>query len=269
MQVALCSIGLIGPGLKNWPLAQPCLRGEQPWVDSPPDIPPPAGLPGAERRRVGMAVRVAMAAARQVFDLQAEGERTDPVVTPTVFSSSGGDGQNCHLLCEALTEQPPQVSPTRFTNSVHNAPSGYWSIASGCIAASASLSGFDGSFAAGLQEAALLAITDDCPVLLVAYDVPYPFPLHDVRPISTAMAVAMLLAPVTARHDGTVLALQGFTDDRPQAMADAPGLEALRNAVPAARALPLLTAIARRQSARLCVEAPGGRSLALTLRCGR
>lgn len=267
MKLSLLGTAIIGPGLTDWPSAQACLRGEQPWHDSPPEVPAPAGLPGAERRRVGMAVRVAMAAAQQLFDLQREEHRIDPARTPTVFTSSGGDGQNCHLLCEALAEPDPQVSPTRFTNSVHNAPAGYWSIASGCTEASASLCGYDGSFAAGLLEAALLATTEGRPVALVAYDVPYPFPLHAVRPIGTSLGIAMLLAPHEHTATGPTLRVQGFVDEPAHPTLADPGLEALRLAVPAARGLPLLVAIARRESRRVCIESPGGRSLAISVAC--
>ena len=47
-----------------------------------------------------------------------------------------------------------QLSPTRFHNSVHNAPAGYWGIATGAMAAVDGLCAFDASFAAGLLEAA-------------------------------------------------------------------------------------------------------------------
>ncbi len=266
ISVAVHRIGLIGPGLSDWPGAQPCLRGERSWIDSPVELPAPRGLPGAERRRVGDAVRIAMAAAWQVFDPLPDEPATDPAGTASVFASSGGDGLNCHLLCEALAQAQPQVSPTRFTNSVHNAPAGYWSIATGNTLAAASLSGFDGSFAAGLVEAMVQVRTDRSPVLLVAYDVPYPEPLHSVRPIGASFAAALLLAPVNARQPLAILSLD------PDAAAAGPvstladlGLERLRTLAPAARALPLLVALARRRPVKLCIPTPGTRALGLSL----
>ena len=76
-----------------------------------------------------------------------------------------------------------EVSPTRFHNSVHNAPSGYWAVATGSREPSTSLCAYDASFAAGLLEAAAQATVDDRPVTLVAYDLPYPEPLQRARPI--------------------------------------------------------------------------------------
>ena len=77
----------------------------------------------------------------------------DPAQLPAIFTSSGGDGQNCHEICQALASAERQLSPTRFHNSVHNAAAGYWSIATGATPASNALCAYDASFAAGLLEA--------------------------------------------------------------------------------------------------------------------
>ena len=63
------------------------------------------------------------------------------------------------------------MSPTKFHNSVHNAAAGYWTIGTGCMAPSNSLSGYECSFAAGLLEAAAQCAADRRPVLLVGFDV--------------------------------------------------------------------------------------------------
>ena len=54
-----------------------------------------------------------------------------PARLPAVFTSSGGDGRNCHEICAALASAERLISPTRFHNSVHNAAAGYWGIATG------------------------------------------------------------------------------------------------------------------------------------------
>src|SRR6185312_15151491 len=87
-------------------------------------------------------------------------------------------------------------------------------------------------------------------VVLVAYDAPYPEPLNGARPIPDAFGVAFVLE--AANGAGPSIAL-GFTRDPAQPAADA-GLEALRRAIPAARALPLLELLAR--------DATGGATLA-------
>ena len=89
-----------------------------------------------------------------------------------VFAASGGDGETVHEILSVLATAQREVSPTRFHNSVHNAPSGYWAVATGSRAPSTSLCAFDDSFAAGMLEAAVQATVQDCPITLIAYDVP-------------------------------------------------------------------------------------------------
>jgi len=172
LRVWVQGIGLLGPGLTSWATAQDVLRGLQPHLSAPTVLPAPVRLPAAERRRAGSAVKLAMAVADEAV-AQAQ---ADPGVLATVFTSSSGECANCHALCEALAEPAPVVSPTKFTNSVHNASSGAWHIAVASRASSTSLCAFDGSFGAGLIEAATSVRLGGQPVLLVASDSPYPEP---------------------------------------------------------------------------------------------
>ena len=75
-------------------------------------------------------------------------------------------GDITHQICEALARPEREVSPTSFHNSVHNAPAGYWSIATGSRLASTSICAYDVSFAAGLLEAAAYATVEHQPVML-------------------------------------------------------------------------------------------------------
>ncbi|MFT3800251.1 MAG: beta-ketoacyl synthase chain length factor [Burkholderiaceae bacterium] len=268
LRVAIESIGLIAPGLPDWTQASAVLRGQARWQDAPIAIPPPQRLPPAERRRVGVPVKLAMAVAEQAF----AGSSAPAADTATVFASSSGDGDNCHQLSEALTAAEPIISPTRFTNSVHNVPAGYWSIAVGCRAMSTSVCAHDGSFCAGLLEAATLACVDRVPVALVAFEVPYPEPIRARRPIEAACGVAIVLWPADLPHTPrTTLATLSIGARRapgpdgapavaPTTMTDA-GLDALRRTTPAARSLPLLEWIARAEPGergRLVLDAGHG-----------
>jgi hypothetical protein len=166
------------------------------------------------------------------------------------------------MLCEALAAPERLVSPTRFTNSVHNAAAGYWHIATRSRHASTSLAGHDASFAAGLLEAAAQCLSTQAPVLLVACDVPFPEPLHALRPVADVFALAVLLAPPAAA--GRRLSLQVLGDAATTACSDA-GLEALRRSNPAARALPLLQALAQRDAGDVVLEGLPGMALRLQL----
>ena len=236
-------VGLVGPGLASFAAARPVLRGDVPhaWTAAAP--PAPSRLPPAERRRAGPSIRLAMA----VADEAVATADIDPSRLATVFSSSGGEGSNCHALCETLASSAPLLSPTRFTNSVHNAPAGYWHIAVASQAASTSLSAYDGSFGAGLIEAMTQIEANGAPVLLVASDVPYPEPLHRLRPLPAACGIALLLAPAAGAPRLGCLSIElveAHVNGPPTTCTD-PGLEALRRQVPAAAGLPLLQALAR------------------------
>ncbi len=249
---ALEAIGVIGPGLPDWASAVPILRGQASWVDAPVVVPAPARLPPAERRRVGVPVRLACAVAEQAF----AATRVSPADARTVFSSSLGDGENCHALCEALAQPDPSVSPTRFTNSVQNAPAGYWSIGERTMAASTSVCAMDASFAAGLLEAGAQLAFDGLPVALVAHDSPYPQPLAAARSIPFVFAVALVLAdPRRASAPLAWLRIGAPRAGEPSLPSAGP-LATMAAQVAAARALPLLEAIA------------GGRPMALRLAAG-
>jgi len=236
-------IGLIGPGLADWQSGARVIAGEEPYSPRPTTVPVPEGLPPAERRRTGATVKLALSVAQQA--IAAAG--ADPVGLAAVFSSSGGDGLICHEICETLASADRQLSPTRFHNSVHNAAAGYWSLATGATAASTALCAHDGSFTAGLLEALAIVTADRVSVLLSAYDTGYPEPLRSKRPLPDSFAVALVLAPAPlpnahARIVASLCSPAPAADRLPE-----PQLEALRTALPAARSLPLLRLLARRE----------------------
>src|SRR5215469_4247713 len=218
------------PGLDGWAASRSVLAGIDAYAATPLDL-PASPLPPAERRRSVQTVKLALALGVEVF--AAAGR--EPADTATFFASSGGDGETIHQILAALASDTRDLSPTRFHNSVHNAPAGYWSIATRSHAPSTSIGCHDASFAAGLLEAAVQAAVEDRAVALIAYDVSYPEPLHSVRPLTPLFGAALVLVPsLTPR----ALA-QLDVEVRPRAgelssMASL-SLESLRRASPAAR----------------------------------
>jgi Beta-ketoacyl synthase, N-terminal domain len=277
-------IGLLGPGLDGWTGSVALLEGRSQYIPQPTVVPIPDGLPPAERRRLGLVVKLALSVGLQATSRAG----VEPDTLPAVFTSSGGDGQNCHEICQALSLDERMISPTRFHNSVHNAAAGYWSIATRSKAASNALCAFDVSFAAGLLEAVTQVVVDQTRVLLVAYDAQYPPPLFMKRPIPEAFGVAFVLAPLGAatraaahmavaplapdlRASGgaaTSLPTSGSLGRLTVRLADARAdrmsnkdLEALRASIPAARSLPLLRQLAAREPGVVNIEYLDGRSL--------
>lgn len=223
-------------------------------------VPPPQRLAATERRRAGTVVKASIVVADEALS----GSTLDAAQLATVFASSCGDPGNCHALCEALAASEPVVSPTRFTNSVHNAPAGYWHIGAQSRAPSTSLAAFDASFAAGLLEAAAQCVATQAPVLLVACDMPYPEPLHALRPLADAFAVALVLAPGAEAGAGRRITLDIAPDAAVSGCVHA-GLEAVRSGIPAARALPLLQALAADGACRVVVEGLSSQALGVTV----
>ena len=252
-------VGVLGPGLSDWPAAARVLRGEAAWQSTPTVLPVPQCLPPAERRRTGAPVRLTLA-----VGLEATAQaRADPARLPAVFTSSGGDGQNCHEICQVLASSDRQLSPTRFHNSVHNAAAGYWSIATAATAASNALCAYDASFAAGLLEALAQLAVERTAVLLIAYDTGYPEPLSRARAISDSFGVALVLSPERGASSLARLSAACHAGGA-DCIAD-PRLESLRRGAPAARSLPLLELLARERRGRVALEYLDGTSVAVEL----
>jgi hypothetical protein len=252
-------VGILGPGLRNWHGAAAVLSDRAPYEPAATVVSPPAILPAAERRRTGRVVQLAVGVAVEATTHAA----ADPAQLPSVFASSGGDGQNCHAICVALAAEGREMSPIRFSNSVHNAAAGYWSIATAAMTASTVLNAFDGSFAAGMLEAVAQVAVSGRPVLLVAYDCEYPEPLHSKRPLPDAFAIGLVLAP--ARSGGSLARVEAaLTDCAPHALPE-PRLEALRKSIPAARGLSLLRRLALRSGGVVVVEYRGATGVSLKI----
>jgi hypothetical protein len=250
MQVFLEGVGLRGPGLSGWTASRPILAGREPYVPADVILPPLDLLPPAERRRTGLPAKLALQTGLEAL----AGSLHPPDTLASVFASSGADGQVIHQICESLAREERDVSPTRFHNSVHNAPAGYWSIALRSRAPSTSLSCFDCSFVAGLLEACAYCSAEAEPALLLSYDAPYPEPLNAVRQITASIGVALLLSPQATSASLARLDVQIEPNACAPTLMRDPALEALRGGNPTARALPLLAALTDPSAARLVLE---------------
>lgn len=241
-------IGLLGPGLTDWASSQAILTGQQPYYSLKTVIPMPELLPAAERRRASDIVKLTLATSMEA--ISAAG--LEAASLPSVFSFSNGDGLNCHTICEMLASDDRQISPTRFHNSVHNAAAGYWSIATGAMATSSVLCAFDASFGAGLLDAMTQVVVDNTRCILMASDTPYPEPMFSKRPIPDNFGIALVLAPQASSTTIAQINVSISNDDTYK-FNDAV-LEALRMAIPAARGLPLLQAIAQQKNQRVILD---------------
>ena len=115
-------IAFWAPPMPGWAVARAVFRGEAAVADPPARRPAPQVLPAAERRRATDAVALALEVAADAVAQSG----CAPAELPSVFVSAHGDLTITDYMCATLASDPALISPTKFHNSVHNAPAGYW-----------------------------------------------------------------------------------------------------------------------------------------------
>ncbi|OOG53581.1 beta-ketoacyl synthase chain length factor [Rhodanobacter sp. C03] len=225
-------IGLWSPQLADFAALRSLLAGLMPTPST--GRPAAATLPPNERRRAPESVLLAVEVAGQAVAMSGR----DAATLACVFASSHGDQPITDYMCATLAQAPAELSPTRFHNSVHNAPVGYWTIATDCHAPSTAVAAQRASFGAGLLEAVSLVLAEQRAVLLVCSDTAGSAPLLEVTGCTQSFGCALVLAPEPGA--ATIASLQvSLTTTRilsalPEPLAD------WRDANASAAALPLL-----------------------------
>jgi Beta-ketoacyl synthase, N-terminal domain len=197
-------VGFWTSRLPGWEQARAVLRAEAPPPEAAAARPAPALLPPAERRRAPDTVAVALEVAARAC----ASARRDPRTLASVFASTHGDLAISDSICDTLARAPLQISPTRFHNSVHNAPAGYWSIGTGSVKPYTAVTARYYTFGAGLLESAVQALSENAPVLYVAYDIEARGPLATMQPSRGVLAAALVLAPQSNARSLVRLALE-------------------------------------------------------------
>ncbi|TCV96268.1 beta-ketoacyl synthase-like protein [Luteibacter rhizovicinus] len=239
-------IGLWAPGMADWTTFRAIVRNEA----SPGEVTRPVAdtLPANERRRAPESVLLAAAAAGQAVAMSG----LSAADLACVFASGHGDQTITDYMCATLASAPAELSPIRFHNSVHNAPVGYWTIATHCHAASSAVSAATYSFGAGLLEAAMLAVADERDVLFAAYDIAGTGPLREMTACTGAFAASLVLSPHphqgAARIDLTLVP----GNIRDASLGDA-RMDGLAHSNPTGAGLRLMEALAQEQSLALRV----------------
>lgn len=197
LRFVLYSAGVLAPGVSSLAELLTLFRTGKSSFSESLALPTPTMLPANERRRASEAARLVLACAEQAMLTSPY----PPDQLRCVFTSDEGSGEVCQQMLEALATTR-QVSPLLFHNSVHNAPSGYFSIAYQNRQSAVSVSMGCESFASGLLCAVSEAATSGQPVLFSAYDLPLPEPMRSLLPIQQATATAWIIAS-SGRFDGT------------------------------------------------------------------
>ena len=200
----------------------------------------PELIPAKERRRAPLGVKLAV----EVMDQACRMSGLEPDKIATVFASVYGDMETTDYLCRTLDAAPRTVSPTRFHNSVHNAATGNWAIATGSHHSTNAISAFLHSASMAFLEAAMQTIEEDIPVLVCVQELASPAatkPIYDSeQPFSTALLLtppAYCASPLASVR----FAVSNEKSDFPEAP-QIPGVDWSPNL--GARLLPLYVALA-------------------------
>ena len=239
MKVGINGIGLWGPTLQGWQEILPVFAGEAEYNLSDFTAPNPSTISARERRRSPLPVKLGVEVAQQACDMAG----IDASTVASVFTSAMGDTGITDYMCRQLASPQKMLSPTKFHNSVHNAPSGYWSIAAQNRSSSGFICGFEYSFSVALLEATVLCVTENCPVVLVANDVAHRAPFEDIVCIEHSFACAVLLDPIPDTNYWS-LDLEYCTGPVAWPLPGHTALAKLSESNPAARSLAFLEAFA-------------------------
>jgi len=256
MLVYLKSVGIIAPGIANWNEAIKVLTQAEPYSPAPVEQKLSTILAPNERRRATRVTQLAIFAAQQTGSHDHHGKPDLSLLNQClqVVSSSNGDLTTFHHISQSLAMDGRPVSPTRFHNSVHNAPAGYWSIASQSTTPSTSITAYCDSFSAGLLEAAVqLNSSDnqqnrDC--LLVCYDEIPAAPFLPETHITAEFACALKLS-LNSDNSLAGMDINIANPSQPVTQLSHPAMEQLRQANPQAVVLALLDAIARQDNKKV------------------
>ena len=233
-------VALWAPLLPGGVLARAILRGDEPAPVTPATRPAATLLPPSERRRAPYTVVIAL----EVASRACEDAGVDPKTVPGVFACTHGDLAISDYLCTTLATSPTLISPTKFHNSVHNAPAGYWSIGTGSFAPYTSIAASKHTFGAGLVEAATQVMCACSPVLYVAYDTEARGPLANIFRTRGVLATGLVLAAEPSARSVARISWHLEPDARPTATPARPENAALVDPNAMASCLALFEAIA-------------------------
>jgi hypothetical protein len=115
-----------------------------------------------------------------------------------------------------------------------------------------------------LESVAQVA-ADDRAAALIAYDLPYPEPLNSVRSIVAPFGSSLLIAPRATHSSIARLEVELVRGAAAASRMDDDALETLRVGNPAARSLPLLAALARKDPRDVVIDCTPGCALRLAV----
>lgn len=151
----------------------------------------PELIPAKERRRAPLSVKMAV----EVMDQACRMAGLEPTTVATVFASVYGDIQITDYMCNTLHAEPRTISPTRFHNSVHNAATGYWSIATQSHSPANAISAYRYSASMAILEGAIQAVEEGIPVVVAMQELAAPTAFKPFYESEQVFSTAFVLTP--------------------------------------------------------------------------
>ena len=221
----------------------------------------PELIPAKERRRAPLSVKLAV----EVMDQACRMSGIEPDKVATVFASAYGDMETTDYMCRTLDTAPRMVSPTRFHNSVHNAPIGNWAIATRSEHSANAISAHLHSASMAFLEGAIQTLEENIPVLVCVQELGSPAATKPIYDSDQPFSTALLLTPPA--YCPSPLASVRFNvsserSDFPKSL-QIPGVDWADNL--GAWLLPLFAALATPGNAALQMPVSGGSSLSLAV----
>lgn len=255
MKCYLQAVNTIGPGFKSWENFCDYIKDgtESDTSFSLPHI----GFSALIKRRTTDVIRLALSAGLAICD--ADNDAFGDVAS--VFATSQGDTDIMNYLGNTLATEPALLSPTKFHNSLHNAPSGYWNMLQNNQQSTTVITAGLYTFAVGLLEAVTFCLLEQQRVLLVIYDKAVDNELKTYIPIQHSFAAALLLSPQSDEHAIASINVE-ITSHSNATQIELPELNKLMQNNPSAKGLPLLVSIAKNeQSAEVVLDLSEASSL--------
>jgi hypothetical protein len=186
--VELVGIGIWCDEFSGWDQLRARFAGEPAQEQEPlrPEL-----IAARELRRAPLSVKMAVEVMNQACCMAG----ADPSMIATVFAGAYGDLQITDYMCRTLAESPRALSPTRFHNSVHNAATGYWAIATGSHSPASAISAYDNCVGMAILEAATQVVAEETPVLAVVQELAAPQAYQPFYDAEHPFSAALLMQP--------------------------------------------------------------------------
>ena len=187
-EINIVGVGVWSEFFSNWDEFCSALAGGAASQTTPlrPEL-----IPAKERRRAPISVKMAV----EVMDQACRMRALVPSEVATVFASVYGDVGITDYLCRTLHAAPRTVSPTRFHNSVHNAPIGNWAIATHCKLPANAMSAYLYTTSMAFLEGAIQALEENMPVLVCVQELAATDAIKPIYDSEQPISTAVLLAP--------------------------------------------------------------------------